>query len=135
MATILIGIDINQQCTDLDFGIDLPDDVIEQIERKYKKALEESGMDDDDFGPTYFEQLKKEDKELADKIEEAAWDTLSIIVLKPCKECMNKTKKETGIRLMQSAINLISTWQIFQDIIITTRQITNKAWGIRSYTV
>ena len=28
MATILIGIDINQQCTDLDFGIDLPDDVI-----------------------------------------------------------------------------------------------------------
>ena len=62
MATILIGIDINQQCTDLDFGIDLPDDVIEQIERKYKKALEESGMDDDDFGPT--------------KIEEAAWDTL-----------------------------------------------------------
>ena len=33
-------------------------------------------MDDDDFGPTYFEQLKKEDKELADKIEEAAWDTL-----------------------------------------------------------
>ena len=76
MATILIGIDINQQCTDLDFGIDLPDDVIEQIERKYKKALEESGMDDDDFGPTYYEQLKKEDKELADKIEEAAWDTL-----------------------------------------------------------
>ena len=61
---------------DLDFGIDLPDDVIEQIERKYKKALEESGMDDDDFGPTYYEQLKKEDKELADKIEEAAWDTL-----------------------------------------------------------
>ena len=76
MATILIGIDINQRCTDLDFGIDLVDDVIEQIERKYKKALEESGMDDDDFGPTYFAQLKKEDKELADKIEEAAWDTL-----------------------------------------------------------
>ena len=76
MATILIGIDINQQLTDLDFGIDLPDDVIEQIERKYKKALEESGMDDDDFGPTYYEQLKKEDKELADKIEEAAWDTM-----------------------------------------------------------
>ena len=76
MATILIGIEINQQCTDLDFGIDLPDDVIEQIERKYKKALEESGMDDDDFGPTYYEQLKKEDKELADKIEDAAWDTL-----------------------------------------------------------
>ena len=76
MATILIGIDINQQCIDLDFGIDLADDVIKQIECKYKKALEESGMDDDDFGPTYFEQLKKEDKELADKIEEAAWDTL-----------------------------------------------------------
>ena len=76
MATILIGIEINQQCTDLDFGIDLPDDVIEQIERKYKKALEESGMDDDNFGPTYYEQLKKEDKELADKIEDAAWDTL-----------------------------------------------------------
>jgi hypothetical protein len=33
-------------------------------------------MDDDDFGPTYYEQLKKEDKELADKIEDAAWDTL-----------------------------------------------------------
>ena len=76
MATILIGIEINQQLTDLDFRIDLADDVIEQIERKYKKALEESGMDDDDFGPTYYEQLKKEDKELADKIEEAAWDTL-----------------------------------------------------------
>ena len=51
MATILIGIDINQQCIDLDFGIDLADDVIKQIECKYKKALEESGMDDDDFGP------------------------------------------------------------------------------------
>ena len=76
MATILIGIDINQQLTDLDFQIDLADDVIEQIERKYKKALEESGMDDDDFGPTNYEQLKKEDKELADKIEDAAWDTL-----------------------------------------------------------
>ena len=76
MATILIGIDINQQLTALDFQIDLADDVIEQIERKYKKALEESGMDDDDFGPTYYEQLKKEDKELADKIEDAAWDTL-----------------------------------------------------------
>ena len=76
MATILIGIEINQQLTDLDFQIDLADDVIEQIERKYKKALEKSGMDDDDFGPTYYEQLKKEDKELADKIEDAAWDTL-----------------------------------------------------------
>ena len=76
MATILIGIEINQQLTDLDFQIDLADDVIEQIERKYKKALEESGMDDDDFGPTYYEQLKKEDKELADKIEDAAWDAL-----------------------------------------------------------
>ena len=79
MATILIGIDINQQCTDLDFGIDLPDDVIEQIERKYKKALEESGMDDDDFGPTYYEQLKKEDKELADKIEEVLHGIFYII--------------------------------------------------------
>ena len=76
MATILIGIEINQQLTDLDFQIDLADDVIEQIECKYKKALKESGMDDDDFGPTYYEQLKKEDKELADKIEDAAWDTL-----------------------------------------------------------
>ena len=37
MATILIGIDINQQCTDLDFGIDLPDDV---ITKKHSKNLE-----------------------------------------------------------------------------------------------
>ena len=32
-------------------------------------------MDEDDFGPTYYEQLKKEDKELADKIEDSVWDT------------------------------------------------------------
>ena len=31
MAKILIGIEINQQLTDLDFQIDLADDVIEQI--------------------------------------------------------------------------------------------------------
>ena len=75
MASILIGIVINQSCCDLDFGIKLADDVIEKIEKKYKKALQESGMDEDDFGPTYYEQLKKEDKELADKIEDAVWDT------------------------------------------------------------
>ena len=75
MASILIGIVINQSCCDLDFGIELTDDVIEKIEQKYKKALQKSGMDEDDFGPTYYEQLKKEDKELADKIEDAVWDT------------------------------------------------------------
>ena len=75
MASILIGIVINQSCSDLDFEIDLADDVMEKIEQKYKKALQESGMDEDDFGPTYYEQLKKEDKELADKIEDAVWDT------------------------------------------------------------
>ena len=75
MASILIGIVINQSCCDLDFEIDLADDVMEKIEKKYKKALQESGMDEDDFGPTYYEQLKKEDKELADKIEDAVWDT------------------------------------------------------------
>jgi len=75
MASILIGIVINQSCCDLDFGIELADDVMEKIEQKYKKALQESGMDEDDFGSTYYEQLKKEDKELADKIEDAVWDT------------------------------------------------------------
>jgi len=77
MASILIGVTINQEYNNPDFGISLPDDVMEQIASKYKSALEKSGMDDDDFGPLYYEQLKKEAPELADKLEEAVYDTLN----------------------------------------------------------
>lgn len=38
MAKLLVGIDINQKYNELDFGIDLADDVIEQIEFMYKRA-------------------------------------------------------------------------------------------------
>jgi hypothetical protein len=76
MASILIGVTINQEYNNPDFGISLPDEVMEQIASKYKSALEKSGMDDDDFGPLFYEQLKKEDRELADKLENAVYDTL-----------------------------------------------------------
>lgn len=37
-------------------------------------------MDEDTFGPTYYEQLKKEDKELADLLETAVYLTLERIM-------------------------------------------------------
>lgn len=76
MASLLIGVTINQEYNNPDFNISLPDDVVEQIALKYKSALEKSGMDDDDFGPLFYEQLKKENRELADKLEDAVYDTL-----------------------------------------------------------
>ena len=80
MANLLIGVDINHKECDLDFCIDLPDEVIEQVDYMYKRALEKSGMDEDTFGPTYYEQLKKEDKELADLLETAVYLTLERIM-------------------------------------------------------
>ena len=80
MAKIFIGIDINHKESDPDFCIDLPDEVIEQVDYMYKRALEKSGMDEETFGPTYYEQLKKEDKELADLLETAVYLTLERIM-------------------------------------------------------
>lgn len=80
MAKLLIGVDINHKECDLDFCIDLPDEVIEQVDYMYKRALEKSGMDEDTFGPTYYEQLKKEDKELADMLETAVYVALESIM-------------------------------------------------------
>lgn len=80
MAKLLVGIDINHKERDLDFKINLPDDVIEQVEYMYKRALKKSGMDEEDFGPTYYEQLKKEDKELADMLETAVLVALESIM-------------------------------------------------------
>ena len=69
MAKLLVGIDINNKESNPDFTINLPDEVIEQVEYMYKRALRKSGMDEEDFGPTYYEQLKKEDNELADQLK------------------------------------------------------------------
>lgn len=94
MAKILVGIYINQNYNNPDFTIELPDDVIEQIEYMYKRALEKSGMDEDTFGPTYYEQLKKEDKELADMLETAAYVKLESIMrtdsMSDCVQAKNR---------------------------------------------
>ena len=94
MAKLLVGIDINQNYNNPDFTIELPDDVIEQIEYMYKRALEKSGMDEDTFGPTYYEQLKKEDKELADMLETAAYVKLESIMrtdsMSDCVQAMDR---------------------------------------------
>lgn len=98
MAKLLVGIDINQKYNEPDFGIDLADDVIEQIEFMYKRALEKSGMDEDDFGPTYYAQLKKEDKELADMLETAAYVKLESIMrtdsMSDCVQAMDRFHKQ-----------------------------------------
>ena len=80
MAKILVGIDINDKESNPDFTINLPDEVIEQVEYMYKRALRKSGKDEEDFGPTYYEQLKKEDKELADMLETAVYVALESIM-------------------------------------------------------
>ena len=80
MAKLLVGIDINNKESNPDCTIDFPDDVIEQVEYMYKRALRKSGMDEEDFGPTYYEQLKKEDKELADMLETAVYVALESIM-------------------------------------------------------
>lgn len=98
MAKILVGIYINQDYNNPDFTIELPDDVIEQIEYMYKRALEKSDMDEDTFGPTYYEQLKKEDKELADTLETAAYVKLESIIrtdsMSDCVQAMNRFHKQ-----------------------------------------
>ena len=98
MAKLLVGIDINNKESNPDFTIDLPDDVIEQIEYMYKRALEKSGMDEDTFGPTYYEQLKKEDKELADMLETAAYVKLESIMrtdsMSDCVQAMDRLHKQ-----------------------------------------
>lgn len=80
MAKLLVGIDINNKESNPDFTIDLPDEMIEQVEYMYKSALRKSGVDEEDFGPTYYEQLKKEDKELADMLETAVYVALESIM-------------------------------------------------------
>ena len=80
MAKLLVGIDINNKESNPDFTINLPDEVIEQVEYMYKRVLRKSGMDEEDFGPTYYEQLKKEDKELADMLETAVYVALESIM-------------------------------------------------------
>lgn len=80
MAKLLVGININNKASNPDFTIDLPDEVIEQVEYMYKRALKKSGIDEEDFGPTYYEQLKKEDKELSDMLETAVYVTLESIM-------------------------------------------------------
>ncbi len=51
-------------------------------------------MDEDTFGPTYYEQLKKEDKELADMLETAAYVELESIMrtdsMSDCVQAMNR---------------------------------------------
>ena len=98
MAKLLVGIYINQDYNNPDFTIELPDDVIEQIEYMYKRALEKSDMDEDTFGPTYYEQLKKEDKELADTLETAAYVKLESIIrtdsMSDCVQAMNRFHKQ-----------------------------------------
>lgn len=98
MAKILVGIYINQDYNNPDFTIELPDDVIEQIEYMYKRALKKSGMDEDTFGPTYYEQLKKEDKELADTLETAAYVKLESIMrtdsMSDCVQAMDRFHKQ-----------------------------------------
>jgi hypothetical protein len=93
MAKILVGIYINQNYNNPDFTIELPDDVIEQIEYMYKRALKKSGMDEDTFGPTYYEQLKKEDADLAGILESAVYNRLYSLLhsesMNDCVQAMN----------------------------------------------
>lgn len=80
MAKLLVGIEINNEYTDSDFEINLADEEMEGIEYLYKRALEKSGMDEKTFGPTYYEQLKKEDRNLADMLETAVLVRLETIM-------------------------------------------------------
>ena len=93
MAKLLVGIDINHKDRDLDFKINLLDDVIEQVEYMYKRALKKSGMDEEDFGPTYYEQLKKEDADLAGILESAVYNRLYSLLhsesMNDCVQAMN----------------------------------------------
>lgn len=80
MAKLLVGIEINNEYTDSDFEINLADEEMEGIKYLYKRALEKSGMDEETFGPTYYEQLKKEDRNLADMLETAVLVRLETIM-------------------------------------------------------
>lgn len=98
MAKLLVGIDINNKESNPDFTINLPDEVIEQVEYMYKRTLRKSDMDEEDFGPTYYEQLKKEDKELADMLETAAYVKLESIMrtdsMSDCVQAMDRFHKQ-----------------------------------------
>ncbi len=93
MAKLLVGIDINNKESNPDFTINLPDEVIEQVEYMYKRALRKSGKDEEDFGPTYYEQLKKEDADLAEILESAVYNRLYSLLhsesMNDCVQAMN----------------------------------------------
>ena len=96
MSKLYVGVIINQKVHEPDFPISLPDEQLELIVAKYNKALEESGMDEDTFGSQYYQQLKKEDKDLADILESAVYSSLySLSWTESINECVQAMMQVT----------------------------------------
>ena len=98
MSKLYVGVTINQEVHEPDFPISLPDEEQELIVAMYSRALEKSGMDEDVFGPQYYQQLKKEDKDLADMLESAVYSRLYTLLwtdsTNECVQAMRKVDKK-----------------------------------------
>ena len=94
MSKLYVGVTINQKVHEPDFPISLPDEEEELIVAMYNRALEKSGTDEETFGPKYYQQLKKEDKDLADMLESAVYSKLyTLLWTKSINECVQAMRK------------------------------------------
>lgn len=93
MAKLYVGVKINQKVSEPDFKIDLPDAEMETIQSMYQKALQKSGLDDESFGPQYYDQLKEEDADLAGILESAVYSRLySLLRTESMNDCVQAMK-------------------------------------------
>lgn len=75
-AMVLIGLIIGGKYENDDFKIKMNESDVNQISEKYDAALKASGLDQEEFGPKFYEQLKVSAPALAAAIEEAIYAAL-----------------------------------------------------------
>ena len=75
-VTVLIGLVVGSKCENDDFKIKMNESDVNQISEKYDAALKASGLDQEEFGLKFYEQLKASAPTLAAAIEEAIYAAL-----------------------------------------------------------
>ena len=75
-VTVLIGLMIGGKYENDNFKIKMNESDVNQIAEKYAAALKASGLEHEEFGPKFYEQLKASAPALAAAIEEAIYAAL-----------------------------------------------------------
>lgn len=75
-VTVLIGLVVGGKYVNGNFKIKMNESDVNQISEKYDAALKASGLDQEEFGPKFYEQLKASAPTLAAAIDEAIYAAL-----------------------------------------------------------